>query len=72
MRESEKIANPPPQPVILSEAKNPAYGAKTLRFAQGDRTGFAIVSETMAQESFLCVYRSVLTSNETPSVTISM
>ena len=36
----EKIANLPPQPVILSAAKNPAYGAKALRFAQGDKTEF--------------------------------
>ena len=37
---AEKIAKLPPQPVILSEAKNPAHGAKTFRFAQGDKTEF--------------------------------
>ena len=31
------IAKSPLQSVILSEAKNPAFGRETLRFAQGDR-----------------------------------
>jgi hypothetical protein len=44
--EVEKIAKPPLPPVILilpvilSEAKNPAHGAKTLRSAQGDKMEF--------------------------------